>query len=121
MTQPEVSHMKVETVESRIDSIKSDNRKSSLSSTTPVKHESISNGTKYEALKPILLPRKTLTGPENDKVIKAMAEIDEAPLSDVEGPGFEETKENYQQRRHKRAREQDEMEESKRKVSSPGV
>ena len=115
--QPEMNHMKMETSESRIDTIKSEIRKSSLNATS-VKHESMSNGQIHEVAKPIPLPRKTLTGPESDKVIKAMAEIDEAQFSDVEGPGFEDSKENYQRRRLKRRREQDEMEESKRKVSS---
>jgi DNA helicase INO80 len=117
MTQPEVHHMKSETTEPRLDFLKSENRKASAGTLMPAKHETLTNGLLYEAPKPVLLPRKTLSGPENDKVRDAMAQIEEALLSDVESPGFDEAKEKYEQRRRKRGREQDETEHSKRKVS----
>ena len=117
VTQPEVHHLKSETTEARLDFLKSDNPKVSAGILMPAKHEAATNGPVYEAPKPVLLPRKTLTGPENEKVIKAMAQIEEAPLSDTEGPGFDEAREKYEQRRRKRGREHDEIEESKRKVT----
>ena len=110
--------MKSENTEPRLDFLKSENRKASAGTLMPAKHETVTNGLLYEAPKLVILPRKTLSGPENDKVRDAMAQIDEAPLSDVESPGFDEAKEKYEQRRRKRGREQDETEHSKRKVSN---
>lgn len=116
MTQSEVNHLKADIMDATPDFIKSDNPKV-IAGTLMLKHEAATNGQDYETPKHIPLPRKTLTGPENENVIKAMAQIEEAPLSDLEGPGFEEAKEKYEQRRRKRGREHDEVEESKRKVS----
>lgn len=62
-------------------------------------------------------PRKDLTEREADKILKALAAIEDGPLSDVEDLGFYEHKERYKQRSRKRAAEVEEAELRKRKVS----
>lgn len=54
---------------------------------------------------------------ENDRIQKAMAEIDAMELSEVEAPGWESAKQNYAQFSRKRLADIDEIETSKRKAS----
>ncbi|KAI1612220.1 adenosinetriphosphatase [Exophiala viscosa] len=60
-------------------------------------------------------PRTMLTEREADKVLKALAGVDDSQLSDVEEVGFYEHKERYKQRSRKRAAEVGEAELRKRK------
>lgn len=62
-------------------------------------------------------PRKILTEKEADKILKALAMIDEGPLSDVDDGSFYEQKEQYKQKSRKRAADIGEAELQKRKVS----
>ena len=62
-------------------------------------------------------PRKILTEGEADKILKALAIIEDAAESDVEGGGWLEHKERFKQRSRKRAADVLEVELRKRKVS----
>lgn len=53
---------------------------------------------------------------ENEKVAKAMTEIDAMDLSDVDAPGFSREKEDFRRRSLKRVLEIENVEASKRKV-----
>ncbi len=53
---------------------------------------------------------------QNEKVARAMADIDAMELSDVEEPGFSDEKEHFQVRSLKRALEVENIEAGKRKV-----
>lgn len=66
-------------------------------------------------------PRRALTVRENEKVTKALAQIDDAALSDVDESIFVGEKERYMQKCKKRALEVDEVETTKRKVSICGT
>lgn len=61
-------------------------------------------------------PRKLATDAEADRILKAIAIIDDAHLSDVEDHGWYEMKENFKRRSRKRAADIEEDELSKRKV-----
>ena len=61
-------------------------------------------------------PRKVLTDMEADKILKALAIIDDATFSDVEEVGFYEHKERFKQRSRKRAADVCQSELRKRKV-----
>lgn len=58
----------------------------------------------------------TMSDKENEKVAKAMAEIDAMDLSDVDAPGFSGEKEDFRRRNVKRVLEIENAEASKRKV-----
>ena len=60
--------------------------------------------------------RLTMSDKENEKVAKAMAEIDVMDLSDVDVPGFSREKEDFRRRSSKRALEIESVEAGKRKV-----
>jgi hypothetical protein len=61
-------------------------------------------------------PRKMLTDREADKILKAIAKIEDADYSDVEATGFQEQKELFKHRSQKRAAAVEEGELHKRKV-----
>ena len=61
-------------------------------------------------------PRRTLTALENERVAKAIEDIDGLAFSDVESSNFDEEKELYKRKSKKRALEVDEIEIIKRKV-----
>ncbi len=61
-------------------------------------------------------PRRVLTARENEKVAKALADIDEAMLSDVDSLGFDIERKRYAAKSRKRALEVDEVETVTRKV-----
>ena len=61
-------------------------------------------------------PRKMLTARENEKVSKALADIDEAVFSDIDTLGFDIERKRYLAKSRKRALEVDEVEMLKRKV-----
>lgn len=60
--------------------------------------------------------RLTMSDKENEKVAKAMAEIDAMDLSDVDAPGLSREKEDFRRRSSKRALEIENVEAGKRKV-----
>ena len=60
--------------------------------------------------------RLTMSDKENEKVAKAMAEIDAMDLSDVDLPGFSREREDFRQKGMKRALEIERVEAGKRKV-----
>lgn len=62
-------------------------------------------------------PRKTLTSRESEKVMRALADMDDASFSDVDTVGFYEQKERFKQRSRKRAADLAEVEADKHKVS----
>ena len=64
---------------------------------------------------PLPKPRRVLTACENDKVAKALAEINEAELSDLETAEFESERRRYQEKTKKRVLEVSEVEMTKRK------
>lgn len=62
-------------------------------------------------------PKRTMSDKENDRIQKAMAEIDAMELSEVEAPGWEPAKQSYAHFSRKRLADIDEIETSKRKAS----
>lgn len=65
--------------------------------------------------------RLTLSEKENEKVAKAMAEIDAMDLSDIDAPGFSREREDFQRRSLKRTLEIENAEASKRKVCPQSI
>lgn len=61
-------------------------------------------------------PRRALTVRENEKVSKALVEIDDAVFSDVDTTGFDEERKRYITKSRKRALDVEEVETTKRKV-----
>ena len=61
-------------------------------------------------------PRKMLTAAETDKITKALAKIDDTPLSDVETGSFDHEHARHEQRTKKRARYLAETDGNQRKV-----
>ena len=66
-------------------------------------------------------PRKVATDAEADKIIKAMAAIEDEDLSDLEDPKFREMEEHYKRTSLKRAADIEEAESVKRKVSTSKI
>jgi len=60
--------------------------------------------------------RLTMSDKENEKVAKAMADIDAMDLSDVDAPEFSREREDFRRRSSKRALEIENVEAGKRKV-----
>lgn len=65
-----------------------------------------------------LQPRKLPPGVNAEQVNRALAEIDHAEKSDVEGPGFDDERELYRQKGQKRSLESSRAEHVRRKVGS---
>ena len=62
-------------------------------------------------------PKRTMSDKENERIQKAVAEIDAMELSDIEAPGWEPAKQKYVQSSRKRLLDIKDIESSKRKVS----
>ena len=62
-------------------------------------------------------PKRAMSDKENERIQKAMAEIDAMELSDIDAPGWETAKQKYAQFSRKRLLDIKDIETSKRKVS----
>lgn len=67
----------------------------------------------------VIKPRSIMSDKENEKVARAMADIDAMELSDVEEPGFSDEKEDFRRRSLKRTLDVETIETGKRKVRCP--